>query len=680
MSFTVYEFDNTAMVETRIMTPQEAKKKIEQLTQEINNYNEEYYNLGQSSINDDEYDILINQLSDLEKTYPDYAHPDSPTARVGGQPTEFFENVRHNHAMLSLSNLYNEQDLLDWVKRIQTGLDQKAFKAVCEVKIDGFAISIIYTDGEYSQAITRGNGEIGDDVTQNVKTIRNLPLTLPEKISLELRGEIFLTKERFEQINQQKSNSGTQTFKNPRNAAAGTIRMKNQKEVAQRGLNILIYDVVSGQPHENHSKNLDYLTTLGLPINSYRQVCNSAEEVFEFCNQWQKDKETLSFEIDGVVIKLESLPERELLGFTAKSPRWATAWKFKAEKVTSIINEIENSIGRTGILTPVANLEPVQLLGTEVKRATLHNYDQISKLDIRLGDTVFVEKGGDIIPKIVGVDYTKRLDQAEPITPPTNCPKCESTLLKPDGEIDLRCENESCPAILQGTLEHFVSKKGMDIQYLGNANIETFIQKGFIGNIVDIFKLATHKSELLKMEGFGEKSVDNLLSAIEESKKIPINQFIFALGIRHIGEKAAKVIATKVKSLEDFAALDHSTLEALPDFGPIMIDSLVNWLSKESSIATLKKLQETGLTPTPVELNEDQPFAGKTIVLTGTLTVPRNQWKLKLERAGFNVASSVSKKTDYLLAGEKAGSKLKKAKELGVVVVSEDQISQLLGE
>ncbi len=662
------------------MTPHEAKQKIEELTHTINNYNEEYYTLGQSSIDDNEYDILINQLSDLEKKYPDYASPNSPTVRVGGQPTEFFENVRHNHAMLSLSNLYNEQDLLDWVKRIQTGLDQEAFKAVCEVKIDGFAISIVYTDGEYSQAITRGNGEVGDDVTQNVKTIRNLPLILPKKVTLELRGEIFLTKERFEQINQQKSKSGTQTFKNPRNAAAGTIRMKNQKEVAQRGLDILIYDVVSGQPSESHSKNLDYLAQLGLPVNSRRKVCHSSEEVFGFCNQWQNNKDKLPFEIDGVVIKLESLRERELLGFTAKSPRWATAWKFKAEKATSKIVGIENSIGRTGILTPVANLEPVQLLGTEVKRATLHNYDQISKLDIRLGDTVFVEKGGDIIPKIVGVDYTKRPDQVQPISAPTNCPECESTLLKPEDEVDLRCESESCPAILQGTLEHFVSKKGMDIQYLGNANIETFIKKGFIKGIVDIFTIANHKETLLEMEGFGVKSVDNLLSAIEESKKKPINQFIFALGIRHIGEKAAKVIATRVKSLEDFASLDRSTLEALPDFGPIMIDSLVSWLSKESSIETLKKLQKTGLNPMPVELDENQPFAGKTIVLTGTLTVPRNQWKLKLERAGFNVASSVSKKTDYLLAGEKAGSKLKKAKELGVEVVTEDQISKLLGE
>ncbi len=662
------------------MTPQQAKQLIDDLSTKISNFNQEYYELGESGIDDDEYDLLINQLSDLEKKYPEFASSESPTNRVGGQPTELFENVRHHHAMLSLSNLYNKQDLLDWVKRVQTGLDKELIQAVCEVKIDGFAISIIYKDGIYFQAITRGNGEVGDDVTQNVKTIRNLPLQLGESVTLELRGEIFLTKQRFEQINQQKSKSGTQEFKNPRNAAAGTIRMKNQKEVAQRGLDILIYVVVAGQPGENHSNNLDYLKKLGLPVNPYRQSCNSSEEILNFCNQWQRDKESLPFDIDGVVIKLENLPERDLLGFTAKSPRWATAWKFKAEKVRSKILSVENSIGRTGTLTPVANLVPVQLLGTEVKRATLHNYDQISKLDIHIGDTVFVEKGGDIIPKIVGVDYSERIDSTIPLLPPDNCPECNSSLVKPEGEVDLRCENEFCPAILQGNLEHFVAKKGMDIQFLGNANIQLFIKNGLIQNIVDIFHLSENRETLLAMEGFGEKSVDNLLQAIEESKKTPINQFIFALGIRHIGEKASKIIAGIVKTLDDFIKLDQETLETLPDFGPIMIDSLLKWLSKETNLATIQKLKEAEVKPEPVVQDENQPFSGKTIVLTGTLTSPRNQWKMRLERAGFNVSSSISKKTDFLLAGEKAGSKLKKAKELGVEIVSEDEIAKLLEE
>jgi DNA ligase (NAD+) len=662
------------------MTPQQAKRLIEDLTSKINRFNKEYYEQGQSSVDDNEYDLYVNQLLEFEKLFPEFILPDSPSRRVGGQPTEQFENARHNHAMLSLSNLYSEHDLTDWIKGIQTRMDKTEISAVCEVKIDGFAISVLYKDGQYQQAITRGNGEVGDDVTVNVKTIRSLPLQLEEPVSLELRGEIFLTKERFYRINQQKSQLGSQLFKNPRNAAAGTIRMKNPKEVAQRGLDILMYDVVAGQPGQNHSENLDYLKSLGLPVNPYRQVCYSEKEILEFCDKWQQEKANLPFDIDGVVIKLEKLTEREQLGFTAKSPRWATAWKFKAQKVKSKLLGIENSIGRTGILTPVANLEPVQLLGTEVKRATLHNYDQITRLGIHLGDTVFVEKGGDIIPKIVGVDYTERQENSQPLLPPQTCPNCGSTLVKEQGEVDLRCENQACPAIMQGSLEHFVSKKGMDIQHLGSANVKLFIEKGLIHDISDVYRLAEKRDKLEALDGFGEKSIDNLLAAIELSKQIPMNQFIYALGIRHIGEKASKIIAGKLTAVSEFLKLDRSLLEKLPDFGPIMIESIIHWLSRERNITMVRNLLETNVNPKILQQNTNRQFAGKTIVLTGTLTQPRNEWKKRLEQAGFNVASSVSKKTSYLLAGENAGSKLAKAKELGIIVLSENEIAKLLEE
>ncbi len=660
------------------MTPDQAKEKISEITDKIRTYNREYYEEGESSVDDNEYDLLITQLSELEHQYPEHVLPDSPTLRVGGQPTDQFENVRHNHPMLSLSNLYNEEDLREWVKGIQTKLSKEQVKVVCEVKIDGFAISIIYSDGKYSQAVTRGNGEVGDDVTANAKTIKSLPLNLGKNVSLELRGEVYLSKENFDKINLRKARSDSQMFKNPRNAAAGSIRLKDPKAVALRGLDILLYDIAEGQVSEKHSLNLNYLESLDLPVNTYRKICDTEQEILDFCNHWQENKETLPFEIDGVVIKLEELSERQMLGFTAKSPRWATAWKFKSEKARSKLLNVENSIGRTGILTPVANLEPVQLLGTEVKRATLHNYDQISRLDIRLGDTIFVEKGGDIIPKIVGVDYTERQGKSSPLVPPDECPVCETRLAQTEGEVDLRCENPSCPAVLQGSLEHFVSKKGMDIRYLGSAVVGLFIEKGFIRDIADIYSLPDKRNILEALEGFGTKSVDNLIQAIEKSKGAPMNQFIYALGIRHIGEKAAKSLAKTITEISDLLTYDSESLESLEDFGTIMSESVGKWLAVEPNRQLLDKLIGVGVQPAPLAKDETRAFTGKTIVITGTLSRSRNDWIIDLEKAGFKITSSVSKKTDFLLAGEKAGSKLQKAKSFGVAVLSEDEIQTMI--
>ncbi|MBU2512885.1 NAD-dependent DNA ligase LigA [bacterium] len=656
----------------------QAEKAIKELTAKINQFNDEYYEKGECSVDDTAYDLFMSQLIGLETSFPSLQNPDSPSQRVGGLPTEQFENVRHNHPMLSLSNLYSEQDLRNWIDSVQSKLEKNTISAVCEIKIDGLAISIIFKEGVFIQAITRGNGEVGDDVSANVKTIQNLPLKLKKEVSLELRGEIYLPKEKFNKINQFKIKSNEPPFKNPRNAAAGTIRLKNPKTVAQRGLELLLYDVVDGRDSLFHSENLNYLESLGLPVNPHRQKCSSGEEILQFCTDWQNKKKNLPFDIDGVVIKLDSLQERQALGFTSKSPRWATAWKFKAEKVTSKITSVENSIGRTGILTPVANLVPIQLLGTEVKRATLHNYEQISRLGIHVGDTVYVEKGGDIIPKIVGVDITQRPEDAKPLVAPIECPVCHSQLIKEKTDVDLRCINLSCPAILQGTLEHFVSKKGMDIQFLGSSIVRLLINEGFIKNLVDIYNLKEKKDELLQLEGFGDKSVNNLLSAIETSKTVPLNQLVYALGIRHIGEKAAKIISITLGELPALLSLDKNTLEGLQDFGPIMVESVFNWVQNEKNRTAVLGLIRAGVAPKPVLISNNRRFEGSTVVITGTLSQSRNLWKQRLEDLGFKVASSVSTNTDYLLAGDKAGSKLKKAQELNVTVLSEDEMTQLI--
>lgn len=657
-----------------------AKQLIQDLSEKINFFNDQYYQKGESHMDDSEFDILMEQLIALEQQFPEYKKTDSPSHKVGGKAVESFSTVRHSQPMLSLSNLYTPQDLQDWLNSLESKLPGEKISYVCEIKIDGVAISLIYRDGVLVQAITRGDGENGDEVTANVRTIKSLPLGIDTKEELILRGEVFLTQSRFKQLNLEKEKAGTATLKNPRNATAGTLKMKESKMVAKRGLDILLYDIVSGQPFDQHHQNLEYIASLGIPMNKFHRQCESFKEVMEFCNEWQEKKTDHPFDIDGVVIKVDDLLQREKLGFTAKSPRWAMAWKFKAPKVKSRLLSIENSIGRTGILTPVANLEPVELLGTVVKRASLHNYDQIDRLGIHQDDIVFVEKGGEIIPKIVGVDFTSRSLDSKPFEKPTICPVCESPLKKNQEDVDLFCDNRECPAIIQGKLEHFVSKKGTNIQSLGSAIIEIFIREKVITRLPDIYKLESDQTKIMNLEGFGEKSVDKLLQSIEESKKVPMQQFIFALGIHHIGEKAAKTIAYQIKNLEDFLNFSQEELEKLSDFGPIMVRSTLNWIKDPFNIAMINELIELGLTPTPLEKSENQTFVGKTVVITGTLTTPRTEWKNKLEQLGFKVTSSVSKKTSYLLCGENPGSKQKKALDLGVTVITEEEMDNLITE
>ena len=662
------------------MDPSQAEPLIKELSEKINLYNDEYYQIGGASIDDDEYDILLEQLIQLETQFPQFLSPQSPSQRVGGKPVESLEAVKHAHAMLSLSNLYSRSDLIDWFNSVSSRLIEQETLFGCEVKIDGIAISIIYENGILKQAVTRGNGEVGDDVSQNVKTIRNLPLELEQPLDLELRGEIFLPRKRFELINRQLEKQGLPTFKNPRNTAAGTIRIKDVKSVAQRGLDILLYDIVAGQVSQKHSENLEFMSSLALPVNSFRTNCKTAEDIFAFCNHWEKEKEKLPFDIDGVVIKIDDLEQRTSLGVTSKSPRWATAWKFKAEKAKSLLINVENSIGRTGTLTPVANLEPVELAGTEVKRATLHNYDQIARLGIHEHDTLFVEKGGDIIPKIVGIDILQRKTDARPILPPINCPVCGSVLSRLPQEIDLHCDNLSCAAIIEGSLEHFISKKAMDIQSFGSAIIKHFNKIGLVKDIPDIYTLHEKKEDLLVLDGLGEKSVNSLLEAIELSKSRPMNNFIYALGIRHIGEKAAKTIARQVVSIHQFLKLSEKVLDSIPDFGPIMISSLLSWVQNTNHRNMIEKLVSLGMNPTPLEFADHLPFANLRIVITGTLSQPRETWKKRLESLGFQISSSVSGKTSYLLVGKDAGSKLTKALKLSVPVLSEAEMDALIND
>ncbi len=660
------------------MKPSQAQQLIRTLTDQINQYNDEYYQDGESSIDDDQYDILLEQLIQLEEQFPQYLTMQSPSQRVGGNTVKNFTAVKHRHAMLSLSNLYSRSDLESWHDSTVSRLTDAPVLFGCEVKIDGVAISLIYENGIFSRAITRGNGETGDDVTQNIRTIRSLPLELKEPINLEVRGEVFLPRKRFEQINQQREREGLPLFKNPRNAAAGTIRTKDTKLVAQRGLDVLLYDVVEGQTSQFHFKNLEFISELSLPVNVYRENCANADEIFTFCDRWEKEKPSLPFDIDGVVIKVDDLDQRRTLGVTAKSPRWATAWKFKAEKAKSQLISVENSIGRTGTLTPVANLEPVELMGTEVKRATLHNYDQIARLGIHEQDTLFVEKGGDIIPKIVGVDFSKRKEFSKPILAPENCPVCNSPLSRLEQEIDLHCDNLSCPAIVEGCLEHFISKKAMDIQSFGKALIRLFIQKGFVSEIPDIYMLHEKRNAMIQLEGMGDKSVDNLLNAIDNSKSKPLNHFIYALGIRHIGEKAAKTLAVQAGSVTQFLDLTEKELVTVSDFGPIMISSVLLWIQHPEHIEMIRKLISLGLNPEPLAVNLDQPFVNLRVVITGKLSQPRDIWKNRLETLGFQVSSSVSGKTNYLLAGEDAGSKREKALKLNIPILSESEMEALL--
>ncbi|TGB01059.1 NAD-dependent DNA ligase LigA [Halobacillus salinus] len=662
-----------------------AAERIQALREELNRYNYEYHTLDEPSVSDYEYDTKLRELIELEEENPELQAPDSPSQRVGGAPLEGFEKVQHDIPMLSLGNAFNEDELRDFDRRVRGGVEEDV-SYVCELKIDGLAVSLKYEDGLFVRGATRGDGTTGEDITTNLRTIRSIPLRLSEPETIEVRGEAFMPKRSFVALNEAREEKEEEPFANPRNAAAGSLRQLDPKIAAKRNLDIFLYGVGlwENDPTDAHSERLEKIKELGLRTNPEWKRCKDIEEVIEYVNGWVERRPDLDYEIDGIVIKVDSLDQQETLGFTAKSPRWATAYKFPAEEVVTKLNDIELSVGRTGVVTPTAILEPVKVAGTTVGRASLHNEDLIRERDIRIGDTVVIKKAGDIIPEVVRVLEEERSGEEEPYHMPETCPECESKLVRLEEEVALRCINPNCPAQLREGLIHFVSRNAMDIEGLGEKVIAQLFQEELIHNIADLYKL--EREELLQLDRMGEKSVQNLLYAIEASKENSLERLLFGLGVRYVGTKAASTLAQHFEQIDDLVEADAETLESIPEIGEKMADSIARYFDKPQVVELIAELKELGLNMTykgakPSEGPADSPFKDKTIVLTGKMeNFTRGDAKKIVQDLGGNVTGSVSKKTDLLIAGEDAGSKYKKAQDLGIEIWDEAQFADALPE
>ncbi|WP_025026143.1 NAD-dependent DNA ligase LigA [Caldalkalibacillus mannanilyticus] len=669
------------------MNRDEALQRMEVLYTEIENHNYQYYVLDNPSISDYEYDKLMKELLTLEEAYPELKKVNSPSERVGGEPLPFFSKVVHEIPMLSLGNSFSEQDLRDFDRRVRQGLEEgEKVEYVCELKIDGLAVSLRYEQGQFIRGATRGDGNVGEDITQNLKTIRSIPLQLKEAVNLEVRGEAYMPKKEFQRINKEREQQGEELFANPRNSAAGSLRQLNPKIAANRKLDIFLYGIgqLEGLDVGSHAEGLQALENLGLKTNKERQVVSSVEEMLVFIEKWTANRATLDYEIDGIVIKVNSYQQQEKLGFTAKSPRWATAYKFPAEESVTILKDIEVSVGRTGAITPTAILEPVLLAGTTVQRASLHNEDLIREKDIRIGDHVIVKKAGDIIPEVVQVLVEKRTGNEEPYSMPSHCPECESELVRLEGEVALRCLNPQCPAQIKEGMIHFVSRQAMNIDGLGEKVIIQLYQNQLIRDVADLYYL--QREELLRLERMGEKSVDNLLQAIESSKENSLEKLLFGLGIRLVGAKAAKTLAQEFEELDRLAQASAGEIEAINEIGPKMAQSVVEYFAIPEVQEMLTRLKAAAVNMSYkgpkriVDVDNSSFFAGKTVVLTGTLEqLTRNEAKEKLEALGAKVTGSVSKSTDVVVAGENAGSKLEKAQQLGIEVIDENEMIKRIG-
>ena len=676
------------------MTPTEAQYKIQVLSKLLEQHNYNYYVLDNPTISDYDFDQLLEELMALEKQFPEFLSPNSPSQRVGGQITKEFKSVKHQYAMLSLSNSYNQEDLLDFDRRVREGLGITAIGGlfdegidyVCELKFDGLSISLIYENGKLTQAITRGDGVQGDDVTTNAKTIKSIPLQLkgnyPEKF--EIRGEVFMPRPVFDAINKEREEIGDALMANPRNAASGSMKMQDSAQTAKRKLDCFLYYVLGENlPHQSHFDNMHAAKSWGFKISEDAKLCSGINEVINFINYWDKKRFDLPYDIDGIVIKVNSYNQQQNLGFTAKSPRWAIAYKFKAEQVSTELLSIAYQVGRTGAITPVANLQPVQLGGTTVKRASLHNADIIEKLDVRLGDMVFVEKGGEIIPKIIGVDFSKRKADSQPTHYIKQCPECNTELQRNEGEANHFCPNENeCPPQVIGKMEHFVSRKAMNIDSLGGETIVQLFKAGLVKNIADLYDLK--KEQLLPLERLAEKSANNLIEGLEASKQVPFERVLYAIGIRHVGETTAKKIAKKVKTLDILIHSSKEELLAIDEVGEIIAISLHDFFSNEKNKAIIEKLKAAGL---QFELSEEQQQGGSdklkdlTFVISGVFAKhSRDQYKEMIELHGGKNSGSISKKTSFVLTGDNMGpEKLKKAESLGVKMINEDEFLEMLG-
>jgi DNA ligase (NAD+) len=674
------------------MTKESAEKRIQELSKEIEQHNYNYYVLSHPTIGDYDFDMLLEEFIRLEKQYPEFLSPNSPSQRVGGAITKEFKTVKHQYPMLSLANSYSQEEIMDFDERVKKGLNLESttlfgvdVEYVCELKFDGLSISLIYEHGQLKQAVTRGDGVQGDDVTNNAKTIKSIPLQLrgdfPEHV--EVRGEIFMPHKTFEEINTEREEIGEQPFANPRNAASGTMKMQDSSIVAKRKLDCYMYYVLGEKINfETHSENLEKAKSWGFKISSYSKVCKGIDEVVAFINYWDKKRSDLPFDIDGIVIKLNNVKYQEQLGYTAKSPRWAIAYKYKAEQVSTILESISYQVGRTGAITPVANLKPVALAGTIVKRASLHNADIIKKLDVRVGDTVFVEKGGEIIPKIIGVDLSKRPEHTAETIYIENCPECGTTLNRTEGEAQHFCPNENaCPPQLKGKMEHFVGRKAMNIDSLGAETIDQLYKAGLLKNIADIYDLK--KEQLLPLERMAEKSANNLIEGIKQSTLVPFERVLYAIGIRHVGETTAKKIARKIKSIDVLEKATKEELLEIEEVGEIIADSIIDFFSQESNKKIIERLKQHGL---KFSLSEEQLQAssdklkGLTFVISGVFAKhSRDELKNMIEQNGGKNSGSISGKTSYLLAGDNMGpEKLKKAESLKIKMISEDEFLEML--
>lgn len=664
----------------------DVKTRIEELRKKIRQYDYEYYVLAQPSVSDFEYDLLMKELEELERQHPELITPDSPTQRVSGEPTKEFPTVQHRYPMLSLANTYNDQEFLEFDQRVRSGLPPGAkVEYVAELKIDGVAVSLLYENGLLIRGATRGDGFQGDDITNNIRTIRSVPLKIMVEdefpASFEVRGEVYLPKESFEAINRRRAQEGENLFANPRNAAAGTLKLQDARQVAERRLELFTYYYFTEERtflRPTHLENLELLKRFGFPVNPHFRLCRDIQQVLEYVREWEEKRDQLPYEIDGVVVKVNSLEQQNILGATAKSPRWAIAFKFKAQQAESRIKKVTWQVGRTGIVTPVAELEPVQLAGTTVSRATLHNPDEIERKDIREGDYVFVEKGGDIIPKVVAVNLKKRTPDIKPLEIPKVCPVCGTKLVRVEGEAALRCPNEACPEQVMRRIEHFASRDAMDIEGLGTALVQSLVQNGLLKDVADIYRL--NAEDVAALERMGDKSAQNLMEAIERSKSKPFDRFIFALGIPYIGSTAAKILARKFPSIQALQNATREQLEQVDGIGEKMAQSIVEFFRDPKNKKLIERLRQEGLTmEAATEAASGDTLKGKTFVLTGTLPdLSRKEASELIEQHGGKVSSSVSKNTGFVVAGENPGSKLEKAKKLGVPIIDQAELLKMI--
>jgi len=659
--------------------------KIDELREELRNHNYNYYVLDNAIISDYDFDIKLKMLQDLESKYPEYFDPNSPTQRVGGQITKNFKTITHKHRMYSLENSYSKDDILDWENRIQRILGGVEIEYTCELKYDGASINLYYKNGQFERAVTRGDGFQGDDVTANVKTIKSIPLILNDNIQneFEIRGEIVLPLDGFKKMNQERIEAGEDPYRNPRNTASGSLKLQDSAEVADRPLDCLLYQVVADDlPFNTHFEALQFASIAGFKVPKTIELCKTTEQIFDFLHYWDSKRHTLPYETDGVVIKVNSLAHQDELDYTAKSPRWALAYKFKAEQVSTVLNEITYQVGRTGAITPVANLEPVELAGTIVKRASLHNADQIAKIDVRIDDTVFVEKGGEIIPKIVGVDLSKRPSNSAPTNYISVCPVCNTDLVRKEGDAKHYCPNEfGCPTQITGRIQHFISRKAMNIDGLGAETVELLFNNGLITNYADLYELK--EEQVIPLERMAEKSASNMIAGIEASKQIPFEKVLFALGIRYVGETVAKKLAKHYKNIDSLMNASFEDLVNVDEIGERIAQSILSFFKNSINIEIVNRLKIFGLNFSLDEsllLHQTEKLQGLVFVVSGVFhEFSRNELKKSIEDNGGKITGSISKKTNYIIAGDNMGpSKKEKADKLQIAIISENEYMDML--